>query len=139
MTKEKLRDKLFEQIRDREQDEYIDKTLDEFFAQNICIPKGENRHPYADVFHAIAEGIPVQTRECDALLWYVPNDFITPASHPSNQWRIKPPEPIYEWQWRFTGFLFGKDMVTENYHTDEEMHYGKNNFEKIESTKQERK
>lgn len=22
-----------------------------FFSQNVCIPRGENRHPYADVLH----------------------------------------------------------------------------------------
>jgi len=30
--------------------------LDEFWATNICIPKGKNRHPYADEFHHVLEG-----------------------------------------------------------------------------------
>ena len=25
--------------------------VDKFFSQNICIPRGVNRHPYADVLH----------------------------------------------------------------------------------------
>jgi hypothetical protein len=35
----------------------INENFDEFFSQNICIPKGNNRHPDADVFHEAMEDL----------------------------------------------------------------------------------
>jgi len=65
--------------------------LDEFFSQNICIPKGTNRHPYADVYHEAVEGKELQWSE-NGINWF---DVVPP----NYMYRIKPSEPVYEWQY----------------------------------------
>ena len=74
----------------------IVNILDEFFESNICIPKGET---------------------LQALLGDKFVDLVT--TNKDTEYRIKPYEPIYEWQWRY------KDDNTKlwtysKYMTDEE-------------------
>lgn len=76
-------------------------ALDRFFSQNVCIPKGENRHPSSDVLHQAIEGIKIQgwnhTRDEweDDTSWFIDKDDL---DYPT-KYRIKPSEPVYEWQW----------------------------------------
>jgi len=35
-------------------------ALEKFFESNVCIKKGENRHPYADVLHEAIEGAKIE-------------------------------------------------------------------------------
>jgi hypothetical protein len=54
MTKEGLYNEFYDS-------EYeIKGFLDKFFESNVCIPKGTNRHPYADVLHEWVEGVEVE-------------------------------------------------------------------------------
>jgi hypothetical protein len=71
---------------------YIEQQLDEFFESNVCIPKGENRHPDADAIHQLAERtltVEIKSNEPDGT-WGIEgiNDFL---------YRIKPSDPIYEY------------------------------------------
>ncbi len=103
--------------------------VDEFFSQNICIPRGENRHPDADVLHELIENSQL-TLEIDV------NSKLSNGMYPYTL-RIKPPEPVYEWQWYFiqrdgTAFVEHKFYADGELSTDREWH-------KIEETKRERK
>ena len=72
--------------------------LNEFFETNVVIPKGENRHPYADVLHEWIEGAEIEVH--DTTMEF--NEFINcrSAEHVMRwEYRIKPKEPVYEWQW----------------------------------------
>ena len=85
MTKEKL----IETIKAYSSDLSDDVTHDlyEFFSQNVVIPKGENRHPYADVMHAKAEDIhlPIQFKEKHDVEF---QDTIYPAWDIKTEYRI---------------------------------------------------
>ena len=74
--------------------EYYESKLKEFFDSNICILKGVNRHEFADIIHAYAEGAEVQFK------WDIADEnfdslngllSIVPIYH------IKPSEPVYEY------------------------------------------
>lgn len=79
------------------------KRISKFLESNVCIPKGENRHPYADVLHKWVEDMTLP------LEWY--NDTYDSKEHHgfikqsdnllriNKQYRIKPHEPVYEYQW----------------------------------------
>ncbi len=90
--------------------------LNEFFESNVIIPRGANRHPYADAHH---EWLEDTTKVLEISL------------DGENNWerievvsttvRIKPSEPIYEWQWKYrmpntTEWLgFTKFMIDSEY------------------------
>lgn len=58
-----------------------------------CIPKGENRHPYADVLHELLEGVAVEVYNKVHQKWKdVGKDCIY-----DGEYRIKPSEPVYEY------------------------------------------
>lgn len=67
------------------------RALTAFFEQNVCIPKGENRHPYADVLHAWVEGVKVEFAMKSSDSWS------TCQFANELKYRIKPYEPIYEY------------------------------------------
>ena len=72
-----------------------EQALDKFFDSNVVIPKGANRHPYADVLHQWLEGVDIQVKLDNEWLDYKCSlDYIK-----AYQYRIKPKEPVYEWQW----------------------------------------
>lgn len=78
-----------------DKDDQREAILDKFFESNICIPKGENRHPYADVLHEWVEGKQIELFNDDH--WVNIEDIKYPWH--GDEYRIKPIEPIYEWQW----------------------------------------
>lgn len=121
---------------------YADDTnlclVSEFFSQNVVIPRGENRHPYADIIHAKAENInlDIQFREK-----YDEKDFhhtSFPAWDINAEYRIKPSEPVYEWKYSFS--TYGHKLTTDNFMTDEEARKYQLPliFSKIEETKRVR-
>lgn len=72
----------------------VELILDELFNSNVVIPKGTNRHQYADVLHEWIEGTEIEGRIPNTDSWgYVP--FIDNK----REYRIKPSEPVYEWKW----------------------------------------
>ncbi len=109
---------------------YADDTnlclVDEFFSQNLCIPK-------ADILHEWIEGSILQYKAQSMWVDYAPYNL----PH-----RIKPSEPVMEWQW----MLFGKGDDTYNhcygigigYSTDEEIDEEVYRWVKIEETKRVR-
>lgn len=110
-------------------------ALNEYF---VCIPKGDNRHPYADVYHAIAEGKECQWKDPDGSnVW---NDYIVGQGI---EFRIKSQEPVYEWQW-LAHDTDGIYFLTQGYYMELEIKEIKTlssdiYLYKIEETKRERK
>jgi hypothetical protein len=86
------------------------EDLDKFFESTICIPKGKNRHPYADELHQWVEGAEIQYLREGTWRW---------EHSPSHFWkelRIKPSEPVYEWQWYYVSD--GLKVYTKERHTE---------------------
>ena len=85
----------------------------EFFESNICIPKGTNRHPYADVLHEWLEDIN------KILQWGVDGKYY--HSDLNNKiamgipLRIKPSEPNYEYEFaiNINGVLLKSEYMTQ--------------------------
>ena len=146
MNKEKFIEKVFGMFNP---DDYripnLRKYFDEFFDSNICIPKGENRHPSSDVLHMAIEGVKIQgwnhikNEWEDDTSWFIDkNDLDYPTKY-----RIKPLEPVYEWQWKFkrpeTDEMWNGYTI---YATEDEFKVFQQDwmvYEKDESTKRERK
>lgn len=120
----------------------LDNIVDEFFNANVVIPKGENRHPYADVLHEWVEGMEVEFINPIDKQWAIlPIDAFRQTLA---EVRIKQKEPVYEWQWVSidedgkVDLLYGNKYFTqEEFDAIEwdELHY---TFVKIEETKRER-
>jgi hypothetical protein len=108
----------------------IDGILQRFFNTNVCIPKGKDRHPYADVYHEAVEGKEWQWSK-DGVNWYdvVPPRYI---------YRIKPSEPTFEWQYMYKNLLTNQYDIT-GYLSDDEYIESNNSWHKLEETKRERK
>jgi hypothetical protein len=93
MTKEELYDELFSC-----ETEYginstdVGNVLYKFFELNVCITKGKNRHPYADVLHEWIEGGITLEELSDPMNRWDETDTIAFGY----KYRIKPPEPVYE-------------------------------------------
>ena len=82
------------------------EDLEKFFESNVIIPRGENRHPYADIYHEYFEDTTkVLQMNCGG-----ENDWrhMKITDSPA---RIKPSEPIYEWQWKIRNFIYGGDVT----------------------------
>jgi hypothetical protein len=71
------------------------KDLKEFFSQNVVIPKGENPHSDAEVIHLLAENMSLQVESNIHETTWKPQQAICKEV----AYRIKPSEPIFEWQW----------------------------------------
>jgi hypothetical protein len=77
-------------------------AFEDFLSSNICIPKGENRHPRADIYHEWFENTEL-TLEIDVNST-LPNDTYPPKwikiptikINSRDTIRIKPQEPVYE-------------------------------------------
>jgi hypothetical protein len=67
------------------------KRLEKFFDSNVCITKGKNRHPHADVFHAYAEGTTCQFH-------YEGDDWDDWMVNNAIEYRIKPSKPTFEYK-----------------------------------------
>lgn len=123
------------------------EILDEFFKDKVIIQRGENRHPYADVLHEYAENLECAIEECHNGKWH--DIRIQDGLFNHCKYRIKPKEPIYEWQWAYmhTDMDYYKMVVTNGitpkaYFVDENEVRKYCNAEKvwkIEETKRERK
>ena len=72
----------------------LEQILDEFFNSNVVIPRGENRNSCADVLHEWVEGTKLEFNRGDGT-WH---HF---CIHDGNEYRIKPSEPVFEWQWYY--------------------------------------
>lgn len=118
-------------------------VLKEELGDCIIIKKGESRHKYADVLHEWIEGSKVECRYLanDSFEWK--NNITLPSL--DYEYRIKPSEPVYEWQWLATRRC---DNVPYSVHRDgryftdieaEDFDLGSYSFLKIEETKRERK
>ena len=87
--------------------------LETFFESNVVIPKGTNRHPYADVLHEWVED--------DSLLQILTHgggiieSGVTASKMFSMVYRIKPSEPVYEWQWAI--FDYDRIKRTEKFYS----------------------
>lgn len=128
--------KLYESLSDCET-EYgwssrdINDLLHEFFDSNVCITKGTNRHPYADVWHEWIEDTTKELQEKTkssiesyGYLWK--DNYVS-----FEEVRIKPQEPVYEWQW----LEDGKVQNLGFYIQDELEDYPNKVYQKIEETK----
>ena len=143
MTKEKLIEELTDVA--REVSVYrIEGILQRFLESNVVIPKGENRHPSSDVLHLAIEGIKIQgwnhtkNEWEDDISWFIDkNDLDYPTKY-----RIKPSEPVYEWQWDTklpdSTWQYYKEGDKTHF-TDEEIGAKANWLSKVEHTKRERK
>lgn len=69
--------------------------LEKFFESNVCIQKGKNRHPYADVLHEWIEGAEIEGKPAEGI-WM---SLCNASTLHQDEYHIKPSEPIYEWQW----------------------------------------
>lgn len=109
--------------------------LQDFFEEHVCIKKGVNRHPYADVLHEWLEGTEIEVKLDGEWTDYMCSlDYIK-----QYEYRIKSQDTVYEWRWY--GEISGVKMTTD-YMSDEEFHSSTLSYDywtKIEETKRERK
>jgi hypothetical protein len=120
MTKEELFNEFDKMTKALPEKDYhkIKLLISVFLNDNICIPKGKNRHEYADVLHEWIEGTDCQWQyeKQGSTEWY---DDMHVATTGAKRYRIKPSEPIYEWQWEYPSIEI--DLITPNYMTVEEV------------------
>jgi len=119
------------------------EALREFLASHIIIHRGENRHTDADVIHAYAEGLSdIEVLRKEGWIEFKQGGMCLCIG---DSYRIKPAEPIYEWQWLSTRSC---DNVPYSVHRDgryftdiesEDFDFGGYSFLKIDATKRERK
>ena len=100
------------------------------------------KHKHATLLTAIGQGMPVEFQ--DAGGWHVADsddlEEFNPLSNPDWNWRVKPVEPEYEWQWTY----YSRDclawMVTNDHLTKElagNYFRGRHIHERIEGSKRE--
>ena len=72
----------------------IREYLDEFFDSNVVIPRGDNRHPYADVLHEWVEdtSLCLESKQSQS-----DKGFYKVYLFDGAEYRIKPSEPVWEW------------------------------------------
>ena len=142
MTKENLRDLFCKQLNSSQH--WGDLSIfDEFFESNVVIPRGDNRHPYADVLHEWVEGAEVEYSLVQYLeedKWVVLNNCKTYMN--DDRYRIKPSEPVWEYQWdtKLPDNTWQYYKLGEQTHfTDGEIGSDANWLCKVEHKKRERK
>ena len=88
--------KEFEQyLLDGTYENYLQENIKEFFSEHVCIKKGANRHPYADVLHEWIEGVEIQVLLNDE--W---SDYNCDLAYIEKYvYRIKPQEPVKVGDW----------------------------------------
>lgn len=121
MTKEELLRKYCDMpANSNVKSESIYFDLLQFFSQTVIIPKGTNRHPYADVLHYTIENGNLQKRyqigDVSKQLKTKWTDF---KLGENDEFRIKPQELVYEWQWMYK-FKNGNEFLFTTYQTEEE-------------------
>lgn len=130
-------------------DSVVAKELfDELFESNVVIPKGENRHPYADVLHEWIEDVSktLESHEYshdNGKYYWADCDIKYAVRTLTTEIRIKPSEPVYEWQFEF---IDKECKIVTFFMTDEELiqkresgKIPKKVYIKKPETKQERK
>jgi hypothetical protein len=128
MTKEKMEEKIISLLGYCSEDliNSINDIFEEFTRTNVCIPKGENRHPYADVLHEWIEGAEIEWHSVDLDknkvtrgVWYSEEGGISIRRPFSEyvQYRIKPSDLVYEWQYHSE--IHGTELFT-NFMTNDE-------------------
>jgi len=100
MTRETLYDKMHKALRPITRNtELATDLLDEFFESNICIPKRQSLHTYADVIHAYAEGINnIEVLRSEGWVEFKQSGMCLCIG---DEYRIKPSEPV--WEYQFSG------------------------------------
>jgi hypothetical protein len=86
----------------------------EFLESNVCIPRGTNPHPYADVLHTYIEDVTQTLEYLD-----VCSQWETFIALSAKELRIKPSEAVYEYKVRMT-YSDGSYEDTERYFTSRE-------------------
>jgi len=115
MTKEELLEVISFWTKDNSHEQNMMlKGLDNFFESNICIPKGANRHPNAAVLHQWAEGYNIQYKYD----YQNEHSWHSYGVEKSIEFRIKPPKPVYEWQWAKD--KQGREIARSSFFTDAE-------------------
>lgn len=146
MTKEEFIKKVTifcrERISSREFED-LEELFYEFFESNVVIPKGENRHPDADLFHRAIEDLNLRLESDRWAMTWKEDECIFYKSGVIDKkalirYRIKPSEPVYEWQWEFT---YNGLICRTGFYTYEQIKAYMYNIKvtKIEETKRERK
>lgn len=130
MTKDELYDTFIKGVYSTN---FVKMMLTKFFEANVCIPKGKNRQQFADEIHAYAEGVIIQRATYGG--W----EDLAPYSMPL---RIKPYEPMYEWQWldiddKNKAYMIQQGQFLNDNEVKKLVTHG--NERKIEETKRERK
>ena len=96
MTKDVLRRNVTYFNCDTEQGLFLmNSVLDNFFNSNVVIPRGENRHPDADVLHQLVENMNLHHE----INIGVSEEWVEDPSSLRCRYRIKPSEPIYEFMY----------------------------------------
>lgn len=114
MTKENFIDIISPMVYERVKHGFKE-TICKFFEQNVVIPKGTNRHPYADVLHEWIEGADIEVN-----LEGIWTDYNCSREYIDKyEYRIKPQEPVYEYKYSIV--LAGKQYISEEYKTIEEI------------------
>ena len=130
-----------------QQEAEFQESLLDFLESNVIIPKGINRHPFADVLHEWIEGADIEFAKSDGSY----TDMSSAINYFCTEFRIKAkPEPVYEWQWltfnrhdnSVRDFLNYAKFMTEleaSTHYAERINTEIYKIAKIEETKRERK
>jgi hypothetical protein len=125
---------------------FHEHDLIKFFTSNVIVSRGDNRHPDADAVHEWLEDTTKSLQYHREGKWYTDYPFGT-----ATRYRIKPQEPIFEWQWYiiingkvYTTSHDFRDKVKEFMTEDEIINASKGYFDykswkKIPETKRERK
>lgn len=128
MTKEDLLERTFHFSHGSEK--FIKLSdIQELFDSNICIPKGVNRHSYADELHLMLEGIETEM-QLEGFIPWIRCDI--------KNVRIKPSEPTYEWQWVCQEHKGTEFFVPVGWHTFEELQPSMYSLGRLEETKRVR-
>ena len=116
---------------------YLERII-EFIDSNVVIPKGANRHPYADVLHEWIEGAELDYYGIFTDDWF--NLDTSHSIHNARGYRIKSQEPVYEWQWLVKEFTDTPYYVLGggSYFTKEEVGLW-HSVKRLDETKRERK
>lgn len=85
--------------------------LRRFFDSNICIPRGENPHPYHMELHEWAENCMEDLQVYNDMK----PDFTLSLL---DEYRIKPSEPVYEWQWHYYSISDDKTFLSQDFYTE---------------------
>jgi hypothetical protein len=138
MTKEKLKDKVFGTFNPEDyRRPILTEVFNEFFSQNVCIPRGVNPHSNSEAIHEwVEDTTKILQYELEGK-WYTDYPFGTAIKY-----RIKPPEPVYEYLWLDLRTPDDFYCPTNKYMTEleAESYFGRpNKWFKVLETKRERK